>query len=134
MLYEYNTYRTSDCLLDINFLFVEIAPSDWRAYILTDINYKKFSSGRSDSINIIHRLTEHNEALITKIRAFIRNNDIPYHKTDIHYICWDKKIESLESIRELAKTWSEITSYYIKHGGDFGTIQPILKSKGIISI
>ncbi len=134
MRYEYNTYKTSDKLLDIPFLFVEISPSNWRAYILTDINYKMFSISRSDSITTIHRLTEHDESMQNKIRTFIRNNSIPYSKSTIHYICWSSKIKSLESMREVAKTWSEITSYYIRNGGSFQTIQPILKTKGIISL
>ncbi len=134
MQYEYNIYRTSDRLLDIAFLFVEISPSNWRAYILTDINYKKFSTSRSDSITDIHRLTEHDESLQNKIRSFIRNNNISYSKMTIHYICWSSTITSLDSMREVAKTWSEITSNYIRYGGSFQSIQPRLKSKGIISI
>ena len=43
MRYEFNMYRTSDKFLDIKFLFVEVAPSDWRAYILTDLNYQRIS-------------------------------------------------------------------------------------------
>ena len=134
MRYEYNTYRTSDKLLDIRFLFVETSPSNWRAYILTDLNYKQFSTLRSDSITDIHRLTEHDETLKSKVQAFIRNNNVPYNKTIIHYICWSTTITSLENMREIARTWSEITSQYIRYGGSFQSIQPKLKSKGIISI
>ena len=44
MRYENNFYRTSDGLLDVEFLFVDLGGSNgWRAYILTDINYKQFS-------------------------------------------------------------------------------------------
>lgn len=134
MRYEYNTYRTSDKFLDIKFLFVETSPSNWKAYILTDLNYKRFSTSRSDSITDIHRLTEHDESLQNKIRSFIRNNNISYNKMTIHYICWSSTITSLDSMREVAKTWSEITSNYIRYGGSFQSIQPRLKSKGIISI
>ena len=130
MQYEFNNYRTSDGSLDIAYLLVEVHPSNWRAYILTDIDYK----GRSTSVTTIHRLTESDENMKLKIRNFIRNNNVPYRKSDIHYICWSKTVTSLESIREVAKTWSEITAYYIKHGGTFQTIQPILKSQGVISI
>lgn len=134
MRYEYNTYRTSDKLLDIRFLFVEISPSNWRAYILTDLNYKQFSRSRSDAVTDIHRLTESNENLRDKVRSFIRDNNIPYNKTIIRYICWSKTITSLDNIREVAKTWSEITSYYIRYGGSFPTIQSTLKQRGIISL
>ncbi len=134
MRYEFNMYRTSDKFLDIKFLFVEIAPSDWRAYILTDINYQRISQERSDSITVIHRLTEHDEIMKTKILAFVRNNNIPYNKQTINYICWSSTVRSLESMKEVAKTWSEITSYYIQHGGAFESIQPRLKSRGIITL
>ena len=132
MRYEFNMYRTSDRFLDISFLFVEISQSNWRAYILTDIDYKKVSRKRSDSISIVHRLTENGESMKTKIFNFIRENNISYNKEEIHYICWTTTVKSLEGIRELARNWSEITSYYIQHGGSFDTIQPKLKSKGII--
>lgn len=134
MRYEFNMYRTSDKFLDIKFLFVEVAPSDWRAYILTDLNYQRISQERSDSITVIHRLTEHDESLSTKVFAFIRNNNIPYSKQTIHYICWSSVVKSLESMREVAKTWSEITAYYIQHGGSFETIQPRLKARGIVTL
>ena len=38
------------------------------------------------------------------------------------------------AMREVAKTWSEITSYYIQHGGSFDTIQPRLKARGIVTL
>lgn len=134
MRYEFNMYRTSDKFLDIKFLFVEVAPSDWRAYILTDLNYQRISRERSDSITVIHRLTEHDESISAKIFDFIRNNNIPYSKQTIHYICWSSVVKNLESMREVAKTWSEITSYYIQHGGSFDTIQPRLKARGIVTL
>lgn len=134
MRYEFNIYRTFDKFLDIKFLFVELAPEDWRAYILTDINYQRVSQERSDSITDIHRLTEHDESMKTKIFNFIRSNNISYNKQSINYICWSSTIKSLDSMREVAKTWSEITSYYIQHGGSFENIQPRLKARGLITI
>lgn len=132
MRYENNTYTTSDNLWDIEFLFVEISPCCWRAYILTDINYKRFSDTRSDSVTDVHRLTEGNEAIVSKIQAFIKTNNIPYHNPIIRYICWTEHIRTLERMREIAKNWSEITSYYIQYGGSFESIQKKLESKGII--
>lgn len=136
MLFENNYYRTSDFLLDIEFLFVDLgAPTGWRIYILSDINYKQFSLFRSDSITTIHRLTEHNSDMLKKINTFRRSKgraatDI----TPVHYICWKHQIDSLERAREIAKTWSEITAYYIRNGGNFESIQPKLKRKGIINL
>lgn len=65
MRYEFNMYRIFDKFLDIEFLFVEVAPSNWRAYILTYLNYQRISQECSDSITVIHRLTEHDESIFT---------------------------------------------------------------------
>lgn len=136
MQYENNFYRTSDGLLDVEFLFVDLGEaSGWRAYILTDINYKMFSRFRSTDCSIIHRLTESNSDMKRKINNFIQmtrqTSDI---NRTIHYICWSNAIHNLSDMREVAKTWSEITAYYIRNGGSFGSIQPILKQRGIISL
>lgn len=136
MQYENNFYRTFDGLLDVEFLFVDLgASSGWRAYILTDINYKMFSATRSTDCSTIHRLTEGNSDMKQKINNFIqmtrqtdRTNQI------IYYICWSKAIHDLSDMREVAKTWSEITAYYIQNGGSFGSIQPKLKRRGVISL
>lgn len=133
--YENNFYRTSDGLFDVEFLFVDLGEEGWRAYILTDLNYREFNRSRSTSAEIIHRLTENNSDLLTKIRNFMQSKGDPVDvNKSIYYICWSSKIYSLEDMREIAKTWSEITAYYIKHGGTFEKIQPILKRKGIIDI
>ena len=133
--YENNFYRTSDGLFDIEFLFVNLDELGWRAYILTDLDYQMFDTSRSTSITIIHRLTESDPDLQRKIRNFMQatRNNVDLNKS-IHYICWTSTINNIEDMRELARTWSEITAYYIKHGGTFDTIQPMLKRKGIISI
>ena len=133
MLFENNYYRTSDYLLDIEFLFVNLGTPGWRIYILSEINYKQFSASRSDSVTTIHRLTESNSDMLRKINTFQRNKGRPgADSTPIHYICWKYKIDSLERAREIAKMWSEITAYYIRNGGSFETIQPKLKRTGII--
>lgn len=136
MLFENNTYRTSDRLLDIEFLFVDMGDAvGWRAYILTDINYKMFSSLRSDSIGTVHRLTETNKEMIRKINNFIRmSRETNETMNTIQYICWNKAIHSLDDMKTIAKTWSEITAYYIRNGGSFKTIQPVLKSRGVITL
>ena len=45
-----------------------------------------------------------------------------------------KTFERALGAREIAKTWSEITAYYIRNGGSFESIQPKLKRKGIIKL
>lgn len=134
--FENNFYRTSDGLLDIEFLFVNLGGSSgWRAYILTDINYHMFSNSRSTNCTDIHRLTEGNNELQRKVRNFMQNTRAgSYSNRTIYYICWSKTIHNLDDIRAVAKTWSEITAHYIRHGGSFGTIQPTLKSRGIITL
>jgi hypothetical protein len=136
MQFENNYYRTSDYLLDIEFLFVDLGASiGWRIYILSNIDYKQFSASRSDSITTIHRLTETNREMLRKINAFQRNKGRTVSdSTPVHYICWKYKIDSLDRAREIAKTWSEITAYYIRNGGSFESIQPKLKRKGIIRL
>ena len=131
MLFENNYYRTSDYLLDIEFLFVDLGTSTgWRIYILSDIDYKQFSSARSNSVTTIHRLTESNSDMLRKINTFQRSKGrMVDDTTPIHYICWKYYIDSLERAREIAKTWSEITAYYIRNGGNFESIQKKLKRK-----
>ena len=73
MQYENNFYRTSDGLLDVEFLFVDLGGTNgWRAYILTDINYQMFSSNRSTACSTIHRLTEGNNDMKRKIINFMQ--------------------------------------------------------------
>lgn len=131
MNYENNFYVTHDLSQDIEFLFVDLGgTTGWRAYILSNIDYKN----RSTSCGTIHRLTEGNSDVISKIRRFLSSTRLITNDTaPINYICWSKPVYSLDSIREVAKTWSEITAYYIKYGGDFSSIQRKLKSQGIIS-
>ena len=133
MRYEHNFYMTSDSFLDIEFLFVETSLNNWKGYILSEINYKQVSDTRSDSIVDIHRLSEKDEIIKRKIQGFIQNNQRPYNNSTIYYICWSKPITSLEDMRAVARSWSEITSYYIQHGGSFQNIQSELISQGVIN-
>lgn len=120
MKYEHNFYCTKDLLLDVEFLFIDLGQEiGWRAYVLSDINYKQFSDQRSDEYTDTH-------LYIDASRRYIdADKDYPY-------ICWTKPIHSLESMHELAQMWSEITAYYIRHGGRFADIQRVLSDKGVI--
>lgn len=120
MKYEHNFYCTRDKLLDIEFLFLDIGQKiGWRAYVLTDINYKQFSPDRSSSYTDTH-------LYIDETRRYIEE-----HK-DYPYICWTKPIYNLDTMHELAKIWSEITAYYIRFGGKFEDIQHKLSAEGVI--
>ena len=134
MKYEHNFYRTLDGTLDIEFLFVDTGPADgWRAYILTDINYKSVSEYRSGSCVDIHKLVEKNDTRLQKIRRFIQSTRDNYSQDEpVYYICWTETVDNLDKMRNIAKAWSEITAYYIQHGGSFEKIQGILQSRGII--
>ena len=120
MKYEHNFYCTRDQLLDIEFLFLDFGQGiGWRAYVLSNINYKQFSFERSDAHKDTH-------LYIDESRRYIdADKDYPY-------ICWTKPIYSLDTMHELAQMWSEITAYYIRYGGSFETIQHILSEGGVI--
>ncbi|MCH5314750.1 MAG: hypothetical protein J1E81_02460 [Eubacterium sp.] len=132
---EYNFYLTSDRLLDIEFLFVDMGENiGWRAYIISDINYRQFGE-RSIIYTVTHRLEDSDADRVSKINRFLKSIDSSKPDKSIYgYICWSKPIYDLDDMHEVAKTWSEITAYYIRHGGSFGSIQPILKSRGIINL
>ena len=120
MKYEHNFYTTSDRLLDIEFLFLDLGEElGWRGYVLSDINYKQFSKVRSDAYTDTH-------LYIDERRRYIDPN------RDYPYICWTKPIHSLDTMHELAQMWSEITAYYIRHGGEFAEIQQRLSEEGVL--
>ena len=121
MKYEHNFYITKDRLLDIEFLFLNLGSEiGWRGYVLNEINYKQFSNERSNIYTDTHLYIDEN-----KHRYIDKNKDYPY-------ICWTKPIHDLETMRELAVMWSEITVYYIRYGGTFETIQKKLEKDGVI--
>lgn len=129
MQYEDNTYLTSDRFLDVEFLFVEIEPNNWRIYILSNINY----GSRSTDAMAIHRLIETDKDLKTKINRYKHNTPSPISENDtVYYICWSAKITDLKTAKSIAKAWSEITAYYIRHGGSFPEIQKKLAKRNII--
>ncbi len=121
MKYEHNFYITKDKLLDIEFLFIDLGENiGWRGYVLTDINYKQFSQERSDIYTDTHLYIDEN-----KHRYIDENKDYPY-------ICWTKPIHDLNTMRQLAVMWSEITAYYIQYGGTFEDIESKLEEDGVL--
>ena len=121
MKYEHNFYRTRDGSLDIEFLFLDLGNElGWRGYVLNDIDYKAVSQTRSDNYTDTHLYLDSGTN-----RYVDPDKDYPY-------ICWTKKITSLETMHTLAEMWSEITAYYIKHGGSFEIIERQLRKEGIL--
>lgn len=121
MKYEHNFYTTRDRSLNIEFLFLHLGDElGWRGYVLNKINYKAVSPLRSNHYTDTHLYIDD---------GF--NRYIDAHK-DYPYICWTKPIHSLETMHTLAEMWAEITAYYIKHGGNFETIEKTLRREGVL--
>lgn len=101
--FERQMYLTKDGSLDIDFVFMDCEGTiGWRIYIITPIDYKRCSPSRPEGSGSAHWLKASGETY--------------------RYVCWSEKIESKEDAKEVARLWAECTAYYIKHGGDFGSI------------
>lgn len=142
MEYENDFYRTSGHRMTVEFLMVNVSEeTGWRAYILSEINYKAYSDNRSDGGHQTHRISESDREMIRKVKTFMLMNP-PFPGTparvdperELCYICWTGHIKTKDSIRLLAATWAEISAYYIQFGGSFETIQPVLKRLGMIRL
>ncbi len=133
MMYEDISYITKERDLDIHFLLVDLGEKGWRAYIFSEIDYKQYSSTRSDTANDVHYHLEFDDEMKKKIQNYASANGIllPYGG-EVRYMCWTAQITSLQQMHSIAAAWCEITAYYIKNGGNFANIQDILSKKGII--
>lgn len=121
MRYEHVFYTTKYDNLQIEFLFLHISPKlGWRAYILTDIDYKRFSASRSTDWHFTHRFFEADDQ-----RYIDRRRSYPF-------VCWTSVVRDLKSIKNVAAVWAELTAYYIRNGGTFAENQPRLAKQGII--
>lgn len=106
--------------MDIEFFMLDLGwPLGWRAYVLTDIDYKRFSAQRSDHYEYTHLYLENGTH-----RYIDKTRDWPY-------VCRQEPIYDLEVMRRVAGAWAEITAYYIKHGGSFKDIQIKLQQEGV---
>jgi hypothetical protein len=88
MRYEHAYYLTKDRSLEVEFLLLHLgAARGWRAYILSDINYKRVSPTRSTAIYDVHRLTEtRGERYIDAAKAY-------------PYVCWNQTIHDLDTMK-----------------------------------
>lgn len=86
-------YRTKDGLTDYQFSFEQESDGTWRAYLLTNVNYR----GRSDGCHETHRL-----------RAGAR-----------YYVCWTNPLISESDARAVAAIWADMTQRYIRFGERF---------------
>lgn len=121
MRYEHIWYTTKDQSLTIEFLMLHLGGTKgWRAYILTDINYKRVSTSRSTGWHDTHRFFESStERYIDVAKSY-------------PYVCWEPAIQELNVLKNVAAVWCEITAYYIRHGGTFPAIQQKLADQGVI--
>jgi hypothetical protein len=86
-------YRTKDGLADIHFSFERQSDGTWRAYILTDVDYR----GRADDCHSTHRLTD----------------------GDRQYVCWTRPLRTEQEARSVAALWADATQKYIRLGENF---------------
>ena len=121
MKYEHVFYTTKYDNLRIEFLFLRISPAlGWRAYILTDIDYKRIDPARSTDWHFTHRFFEADDQ-----RYIDRQRSYPF-------VCWTTVVRDLKSMKNVAAVWAELTAYYIRNGGTFAENQPRLAAQGII--
>ena len=118
-------YLTKDKKHDVEFVFMHMGLSGWRAYIITDIDYKK----RKDNFSEQHRLVDYDEDHWVSCACCADNFDID---EELNYICWTENVYSLDKMMAIAAAWCEITFYYIRYGGEFPEIQKKLAERGII--
>lgn len=121
MKYEHAFYTTKYDNFQIEFLFLHVSQEiGWRAYILTDINYKRCSRLRSTDWHFTHMFFEaDDQRYIDKRRSY-------------PFVCWTSVIQDLDTVRNVAAVWAELTAYYIRNGGTFPENQPKLAELGII--
>jgi len=86
-------YRTKDGLADYQFSFEQESDGTWRAYILTDVDYRD----RADDCHSTHRLTAGSR----------------------QYVCWTKPLHSEQEARQVAALWADATQQYIRCGARF---------------
>lgn len=121
MKYEHTFYCTKYDGLQIEFLLLQISPeAGWRAYILNDIDYKRFSRSRSTDWHFTHLFYEADDK-----RYIDKKKSYPF-------VCWDQPIKELDVLKNVAAVWSELTAYYIRNGGTFQDNQKKLADLGII--
>lgn len=121
MRYEHAYYRTKDKSLDIEFLLLDLGkPLGWRAYVMSDIDYKRVSAQRSDDYRDTHLYLDNGTH-----RYIDKTKDWPY-------VCRVDPIYDLDVMRRVAGAWCKITAYYIKYGGSFKDIQVKLQEDGVL--
>ncbi len=133
MRYHHDYYTSKDHTLSVEFLFVNLSDTNnWRAYILSHINYGMRSSSHTE----VHRLTESDIYMRELISDFKRDHPSPnmtlVRESSIEYVCWTAKVDSLDVMMSIASAWVDITAYYIRYGGSFPEIQQKLSREGVI--
>lgn len=137
MRYIHDMYTSKGKKLDVEFLFVDLGGSKgWRAYILSGIDYHRYSAFRSDAQIDVHRLTEKDDYMVSLVNRFKMNNppiDARLTRSeDVEYMCWTKAVYDIDTLLNIASVWVDITAYYIQNGGSFEQIQKKLTRHGVI--
>ncbi|MBQ3194706.1 MAG: hypothetical protein IJO21_07490 [Oscillospiraceae bacterium] len=121
MKYEHIFYRTEYDNLEIEFLLLEISKTEgWRAYILSDIDYKRVSKARSTDWHFTHLFYEADDK-----RYISKDKSYPF-------VCWTEPIRDLKTLKTVAAIWSELTAYYIRNGSTFAENQKKLAALDIL--
>lgn len=137
MRYYQGVSCSKDGTLSVEFLIVDLGKSlGWRAYILSDIYYQRFSADRSGAQLDVHKLSEDDTYLYSLVINFMRNNPpmMRYGRrpSSVEYVCWTKSIYDLNKMKTIASAWVDITAYYIQYGGSFPEIKKKLCKAGVI--
>lgn len=123
------TYRTKDGSLRIRFLFIDCGAAEgWRAYIMSYINYR----GHSSASAAVHTIREYSTNMKNALDHYVRNYQPDYGGRNYYYLCRTEKVFSLEKMVSIASVWADITSYYVKNGGDYSDIQQKLAREGLL--
>ena len=86
-------YRTKDGLADYHFSIEQEDDGSWRAYILSQPDYR----GRPSDCHSTHRLSNDGR----------------------HYVCWTKQLRTEHEARQVAAAWADATQRYIRFGQSF---------------
>jgi len=123
------TYRTKDGSLRIRFLFIDCGILEgWRAYIMSYVNYR----GHSSASAVVHTIRERSIPMINALNYYVRNYQPEYRGRNYYYLCRTEKVNSLNKMISIASVWADITSYYVKNGGDYAAIQQKLARDGLL--
>ena len=84
-------YRTKDGRADFGFSFEQQSDGSFLAFIVTMPSY----GSRPTGLHVTHRLTD---------------------SSGRYYVCWDRRIKSIDELKGVVALWSDLTHVYIRTG------------------